>query len=313
VELRALGDSELVVSAVGLGCNSFGSRIGREQAHAVVRTAFAAGVTLFDTADGYGAGLSEMFLGEALGVDRQSVVVATKFGSNRAGEKYGVARGSALHVRRATEDSLARLGTDYIDVLYYHMHDGTTPLAETLGSMAELVAEGKVRAIGCANFDAVLLAEADDLVKNAGIAHVAVTQNQYSLLAPAAQTSLLPVCRERNIGFIPYWPLAYGLLSGKYVPGEAPPADTRLGSDDSTIPPIPPQHWDLVEDLQAFAEARGRRLLELAIGGLLSRPGVTSVIAGATKPDQVAANVSASHWRLSDDELSELDVLVHAA
>jgi aryl-alcohol dehydrogenase-like predicted oxidoreductase len=313
VDVRELGASGLVVSSVGLGCNSFGARIDREQSVAVVRAALEAGVRLFDTADGYGDGASELYLGEGLAGHRDDVVVATKFGSRRAGEKYGVPRGSPLHVRRATEDSLVRLGTDRIDLLYYHMHDGVTPIAETLGALNELVIEGKVRAIACANFDADRIREADAVAVAARGARFCAMQNEYSLLAPEAQRTIQPVCAELGLGFVPYWPLAYGLLTGKYRPGEPPPARSRLGSGDPTVPPIPDGYWERLGTLIAFASACGRTLLELAIGALVSRPAVTSVIAGVSSPEQVWANVAASDHRLSDEELADLDRLIFAA
>ena len=308
-----LGGSALSVSRVGLGCNAFGARIDAQASRAVVAAALDAGITFFDTSDNYGDGESERIVGAALRDRRADVVIATKFGSKRGGARYGVPRGSPTHARRSLEDSLARLGTDHVDLLYYHMHDGETPIAETLGAMQDLVEEGKACAIACANFDAELLAEADAAARDSGRTGLCALQHNYSLLERGAEEALLPLCEELGIGFVPYWPLAFGLLTGKYRRDVPPPPGTRLGSGDTTVPGFPDSWWDRLDALQAFAADHDRTLLELAIAGLASQPAVVSVIAGATTPEQVRANAAAGDWQLSDAERRELDGLAAAA
>jgi len=299
---RRLGTSELEVSEIGLGCNNFGARIDLEAARAVVDAALDAGVTHLDTAESYGGGRSEEFLGEILRGRRDRVVLATKFGWSPGD---GEAGGSPAYVRKAAERSLARLGFDVIDVLYYHRPDGVTPIAETLGAMRELVAEGKVRAIACSNLDAAQLREADDLARRDGGPRLAAIQNEYSLLERDAEADVLPLARERNVGFVPYFPLASGVLTGKYTRGEAPPEGTRLAAWDRGDT-LTDALFDRVDALTAFARERGRTLHELAIAALTSTPGVSSVIAGATTPEQVRANAAAADWRLTAEDLAAL-------
>jgi len=283
--------SDLRVSRVGLGCNNFGRRLDLEGARAVVDAALDAGVTHFDTAETYGDGDSERFLGELLEGRREDVVIATKFGGR---QKAG---GSPEYVRRAIGASLERLRTDYVDLYYYHSPDGVTPMAETVGAIAELVEGGKVRQIGVSNVDASLLVEA------ARAARVAAVQNEYSLLHREPEDDVLPLCVELGIGFVPYFPLASGLLTGKYRRGEPPPPGSRLeGRDDRLTDEV----FDRVERLERFAAERGHTLLELAIGALASEPGVLSVIAGATTPQQVRANVAAAAWELRAAERDAL-------
>jgi aryl-alcohol dehydrogenase-like predicted oxidoreductase len=293
-----LGDSDLVVSRVGLGCNNFGGRIDLERTREVVDAAIDAGVTFFDTADVYGnRGGSERLLGELLVGRRDRVVLATKFG-NDMGDG---ANGSAEYARRAIRASLERLRTDRVDLYYYHRPDGVTPLSETLEAMQELVREGLTQTIGCSNFSADQLAEADRLARaNGGPGFVAV-QNEYSLLERDAERDALPLARELGVAFVPYFPLASGLLTGKYRRGEPPPQGTRLEGravDDAT--------FDRLEALEAFARERGRTLLELAIAALASQPGIPSVIAGATSAEQVRLNAAAADWELTADDLAEL-------
>jgi aryl-alcohol dehydrogenase-like predicted oxidoreductase len=283
MESTRLGRSELEISRVGLGCNNFGRRIDRGATRRVVEAALEAGITFFDTAESYGEGDSERFLGAALGERRADVVVATKFGwapSDLPG-------GAPERVRRATEGSLERLGTEVVDLLYYHRPDGVTPLAETLGAMQELVETGKVRALGLSNVDVGLLEEAA-----ASGVEVAAVQNRYSLVRREDDEGVLPFCREHGIGYVPYFPLASGLLTG-----EPPPAGTRLAGG------ILDEDFDEVERLEAAAARLGRSLLELAVGGLASIDGMASVIAGATTPEQVRANVAAGAWTPSRAEL----------
>ncbi len=295
VQRARLGSSDLEISRVGLGCNNFGRRIDRERTATVVEAALEVGITFFDTADIYGDGDSERFLGEALGGRRRDVVIATKFGQDASVPAPG---GSRDHVRRAIALSLERLGTDVIDLYYYHRPDGVTPLAETLSAMQELVDEGSVRRLGLSNVDRALLDEAVAL----GAPIVAV-QNRYSLMDRRDDAAVLPRCRELGIGYVPYFPLESGLLTGKYRRGEPVPEGTRLaGNADS----LSDERLDRMEALERFAAERGVSLLELAIGGLASIPGIASVIAGATSPEQVRANAAAGSWVLDPDGLAAL-------
>ena len=291
MRLQELGKSGLRVSRVGLGCNNFGRRLDLEGTRAVVEAALAGGITFFDTADIYGGGNSERFLGEILKGRRDKVVLATKFGMGEDG------RGSRDYVRRAIAASLERLASDYVDLYYYHQPDGETPIGETISAMLELADEGTVRAIGVSNFSVEQLDEAVE----AG--PVAALQNRYSLLERAAEEDVLPRCRELGVSFIPYFPLSSGLLTGKYRRGQAPPPGSRL---ESRRDALSDEAFDRVERLEEFASGRGRTLLELAIAGLASQPAVVSVIAGATSPEQVRENAAAADWELSDGELEEL-------
>ena len=291
MRLQELGESGIRVSRVGLGCNNFGRRLDLEGTRAVVEAALAEGITFLDTADIYGGGNSERFLGEILKGRRDQVVLATKFGMGEDG------RGSRDYVRRAIAASLERLATDYVDLYYYHQPDGVTPIAETISAMLELVDEGTVRAIAVSNFSVEQLDEAVE----AG--PVAALQNRYSLVERAAEEDVLPRCRELGVSFIPYFPLSSGLLTGKYRRGQAPPPGSRL---ESRRDALSDEAFDRVERLEEFASGRGRTLLELAIAGLASQPAVVSVIAGATSPEQVRENAAAADWELSEGELEEL-------
>ena len=297
-----LGRSGRTVSAVGLGCNNFGRRLDLAGARAVLDAALDHGVTFLDTADIYGGdGASERMIGEVLGGRRDRVVLATKFGMP-LGDDTGEPRGSRAYVRRALDASLARLRTDRIDLLYYHEPDGRTPLAETLGALAELADEGKVLAYGVSNLDAAQLREAGAT----GDPRLAALQNEYSLLERDAEAEVLPLCRELGIGFVPYYPLASGLLTGKFRRGADAPEGTRLSARPERLAGA---DWDRIEALEAFARERGHTLLELAIAALAATPGVASVIAGAMTPEQVAANAAAGDWRLAEDELAALAAL----
>jgi aryl-alcohol dehydrogenase-like predicted oxidoreductase len=297
MEVVELGSSSLRASRVGLGCNNFGGRIDLEATRAVVEAALEVGITFFDTAEVYGnGGDSERFLGEVLDGRREQIVLATKFGWGQdAGD------GSAANVRRAIEGSLERLRTDYVDLYYLHKHDPTTPIAETLGALDELVRDGRVRAIGCSNFSAAQLAEADRAARELGTPRFTVLQNHYSLLERGDDADVLPLCRELDISYIPYFPLASGLLTGKYRRGEPAPDGTRLAGRE-----IDDERFARVEACTSFAEERGRSLHELAICALASTPGIGSIIAGATKPEQVRANAAAATWRLDASELGAL-------
>ena len=280
------------LSPLGLGTNNFGRRIGFEATRAVVDAALDAGVTHFDTADIYGDGDSERFLGELLKGRRDQVFLATKFGMATGSD------GSPASVHRAIEASLERLQTDRVDLYYYHRPDGKTPISETVGAMQELVAAGKVGSLGVSNVDPAQLREA------AETAPILAVQNEYSLLARSAAADVLPAARELDVGFVPYFPLAHGLLTGKYRRGEPAPEGTRLHDRPELLTD---ERFDTIEALEAFASERGRSLLELAIAGLLSEPGVLSVIAGATRPEQVRANAAAAEWRLNAADLADLE------
>jgi aryl-alcohol dehydrogenase-like predicted oxidoreductase len=297
VELVDLGSSGLRVSRVGLGCNNFGSRIQLAETRAVVEAALDVGVTFFDTAEVYGGGgTSERFLGAILEGRRDEVVLATKFGwaPDRG-------HGAAGYVRDAIAGSLERLRTDHVDLYYLHKPDPDTPIGETLAALDELVREGTVRAIGCSNFSAAQLAEADRVAREHGAARFTVLQNQYNLLRRDDDADVLPLCRELGVGYVPYFPLASGLLTGKYRRGEPAPEGARLAGRH-----IEDERLVRVEELARFAASRGHRLLDLAVSALASTPGITSVIAGATNPEQVRANAAAARWQLSDDELEAL-------
>lgn len=298
MELRQLGDSDLSVSRIGLGCNNFGRVLDLDGTRAVVDAALDAGINFLDTAEMYGEspGDSERFLGEALRGRRERVVVATKFGGGPPG---GRARGTADYIRGALEGSLRRLQTDRIDLLYYHAPDGVTPIAETLEALDELVGQGSVRAIGCSNFNAVQLAEADEVARSTGTARFVALQNQYSLLERDADTDVLPLCRELNVGFIAYFPLASGLLTGKYRRGEPPPEGTRLSRWGGEM--LNGETFDEVDRLSAFADEHGRSLYELALATVASTLGIASALVGATSPDQVRAN-AAVNWKLTREE-----------
>lgn len=297
VELVQLGDSGLRASRVGLGCNNFGGRVDLEGTRAVVDAALDVGVTFFDTAEIYGnGGDSERFLGEVLEGRRDRVVLATKFGWGQASGD-----GSAECIWKAIDGSLERLRTDYVDLYYQHKPDPSTDIAETLGALDELVLQGKVRAIGCSNFSAEQLAEADRVARDLGTARFTVLQNHYSLLQRDDDADVVPLCRELGVSYIPYFPLASGLLTGKYRRGEPAPEGTRLAGRE-----IESERFDRVEACAAFAEEHGHSLHELAIGALASTPGVGSIIAGATKPEQVRANAVAASWRLTSNERDAL-------
>ena len=296
MEVTRLGRSDLQVSRVGLGCNNFGRRLDRGATHTVIDAALEAGITFLDTADVYGSGDSERFIGAALGDRRDRVVLASKFGQDASVPGPG---GSREHVRHAVDASLERLGTDVIDLYYYHRPDGVTPLVETLGAMQELVDEGRVRWLGLSNVDV-------DLIREAAATDIPVVavQNHYSLLRREDDADVLPLCRELDIGYVPYFPLESGLLTGKYRRGEPPPAGTRLsGADDGRLSD---DRFDAVEALEDVASRNGRTLLQLAVGGLASIPGIASVISGATSADQVRANAAAGEWHAPPEVLGTL-------
>jgi aryl-alcohol dehydrogenase-like predicted oxidoreductase len=302
---RQLGHSGLTVSVVGLGCNNFGGRIDVDASRRVIDAAIDAGVTLFDTADIYGnRGGSETAMGQILGSRRDQIVLATKWG-NDMGTGAGEARGSRRYIRRAVEASLRRLQTDYIDLYQQHVPDPQTPVGETLAALDELIAEGKVRYAGSSNFSSWQVADADWTAKERGTERMISAQNHYSLLERRAEGELLGACERFGVGLLPFFPLANGLLTGKYRRGEPMPEGTRLAGRE-----IDEATYDTLERLEDFAKQRGHTILELAFAGLLSRPVVSSVIAGATRPEQVQANVTAGEWELSGDDIAALDELL---
>jgi aryl-alcohol dehydrogenase-like predicted oxidoreductase len=303
MDTRRIGSLE--VSVVGLGCNNFGRRLDYAATSAVVDTALDAGVTFFDTADVYGGTKSEEYLGRALGQRRDDVVVATKFGSRLDEQRRG-ARPEYVH--RAVEDSLRRLGTDRIDLYQLHTSDPQVPIEETLGALDELVHAGKVREIGCSNFSADRLREAEEATRE-GAARFASVQNEYSLLHREPEGDVLPECERLRLAFIPYFPLANGLLTGKYRRGKDAPAGSRLDSARGESL-LTDRNLDVVERLIGFSESRGRTILELAFSWLLTRPAVASVIAGATSSEQARSNAAAAGWELSDAELAEVDSIL---
>lgn len=312
MEKRVLGRSGLEVSVVGLGCNNFGGMIkslDTEGARKVVHAALDAGITLLDTSDSYGVnGGSESALGEILGDRRKDVVLATKFASPLNREKSTRYNGSRGYIMGAVENSLRRLKTDYIDLYQYHFPDPLTPIEETLRALDDLVEQGKVRYLGCSNLPAWQLVDASWTSRHDGLNSLLSTQAEYNLISRAAETELFPAMRRTGMTLLPYFPLASGLLTGKYRKGQEMPADTRMnmayfkaGLTDANL--------DKVEKLIAFSEARGKSILELAFSWLASQPIVSSVIAGATRPEQVVANAAAASWKLSVEELAEIDII----
>jgi aryl-alcohol dehydrogenase-like predicted oxidoreductase len=311
MEFRHLGDSWLVVSVVGLGTNNLGMKLDEDQSREVVHAALDEGITLFDTSDSYGA--SEQRLGTLLQGRRNDVILATKFGGdarargNDNGEDWG-ARGSRRYIRRAVESSLRRLQTDWIDLYQLHFPDPGTPIEETLSALNDLVTEGKVRYLGSSNFAGWQVADAEWTARTLGYQRFISAQNEYNLLRRTAENDLVPALEQYGIGFLPFFPLASGLLTGKYRRGEAPPQGSRIQAWGREAL-LTDEVFDTIEGLQAFARARSISLLDVAIGGLAAQPAVASVIAGATTRDQVRANVAAGSWQPTLDDLAELDEL----
>jgi len=302
VEKRKIGSLE--VSLAGLGCNNFGWRIDADGTAAVVTAAIEAGINFFDTADIYGGGQSEEFLGRALKGRRDKVLIATKFGMKMADGKEG---GKPAYIRQAAEDSLRRLGTDHIDLYQIHTPDSSTPIADTLGALNELVKAGKVREIGCSNFSAEQLREAAQ-VKGARFVSV---QNNYSLLNREPEAEVLPECQRQGIAFLPYFPLANGLLTGKYRKGQPFPKSSR--AEDGFGPKVfTDENLALVEQLVSFAESRGHTLLELSMAWLAAKKVIASIIAGAKTPEQAKANASAVAWRLDEADVAAVDGVLTA-
>ncbi len=310
MEHRRLGKSGLKVSEVGLGCNNFGGRCDRAATQAVVDTALENGITLFDTADVYGNQQSETLLGEALGTRRPQVVIATKF-AMPTGTAVHDRGGSRRHIYSAVDASLRRLGTDYIDLYQMHAPDLDTPIEETLDALDDLVRLGKVRYIGCSNFSGWQIADADWTARTRGGARFVSAQNHYSLLERGIETEVLSSCDRFGLGMLPFFPLASGMLTGKYRRDEPPPDGTRLANVGRLAArALNERNFTIVEALQRFAAEREHGILDLAFGWLLTKPVISSVIAGATSAAQVEANVAAAaSWRLSDDDMAAVDVI----
>jgi aryl-alcohol dehydrogenase-like predicted oxidoreductase len=302
--LRNLGNSGLRVSLVGLGCNNFGQRMDLESSRAVIHKALDAGITLFDTADVYGGrGGSETVMGQVLGDRRKDIVLASKFAMPMDdGEKKGASR---RYIISAVEASLTRLKTDWLDLYQVHRPDPLTPIEETLRALDDLVRSGKVRYIGCSNFTAAQMIEAQWAARHLGLSAFISAQDEYSLLRRSLDKENLPVMARYGLGLLPYFPLASGLLTGKHKRG-GETAGTRLAMPTFSGV-LTDANFDIVEKLEAFAKARGRTLLELAFSWLAARPTVGSIIAGATKPEQIEANVKAAGWTPAADEMAEID------
>jgi aryl-alcohol dehydrogenase-like predicted oxidoreductase len=308
MEIRNLGRSGLRVSAVGLGCNNFGQRTDLETSRKVIHKAIDLGITLFDTADIYaGMGGSETVLGEVLGDRRKDIVLATKYAKPMStdGTKQGASR---RYIINAVEASLKRLKTDYIDLYQQHEFDARTPIEETLRALDDLVRQGKVRYIGHSNFPAWRIAEAEFTARQMGVAPFASCQDEYSLVVRDIERDLLPAAQQYNLGLLPFFPLANGLLTGKYKPGTEPPADSRFAKAPALRErSATPRNEAIATKLDIFAQERGRTLLELAFSWLAARPQVSSVIAGATRVEQIEQNVKAASWKLSAEEMAEID------
>ena len=304
MEKRKIGT--LDVSVAGLGCNNFGWRIDADATAAVVNAAIDSGINFFDTADVYGGGQSEEYLGRALKGRREKVLIATKFGMKMADGKEGA---QSAYIRQAASDSLRRLGTDHIDLYQLHRPDPSTPISDTLGALSELVKADKVREIGCSNFSAQQLREAAQVSLHTGAPRFVSVQNNYSLLHREPEAEVLPECQALGIAFLPYFPLANGLLTGKYRKGQPFPKSSR--ADDGFGPKVfTDENLELAEQLRSFAESRGHTLLELSMAWLASRSVISSVIAGAKTPEQVRANASAVSWRLTDAEVAAVNAML---
>jgi aryl-alcohol dehydrogenase-like predicted oxidoreductase len=306
---RPLGESGLLVSAVGIGCNAFSRRVDQDGVADILAAARDTGVTLLDTADVYGVtlGASEEMLGVALEGQRDEFVVATKFGGGR--QPDGRARASRSTIVAAVEGSLRRLRTDHIDLYQLHVPDDVTPIEETLSALTDLVRAGKVRYVGSSNFAAWQIADADWTARAVGLERFVSAQNGYSLLDRAVEDEVVPACETYGIGLLPYFPLEYGLLTGKYRRGEEAPPGSRAALDPERSQWLRDAEWDRIEALTSYAEERDLSLLDVAIAGLASQPAVGSVISGATRGEQVRANAAALRWQPTAEDLVELDAL----
>jgi aryl-alcohol dehydrogenase-like predicted oxidoreductase len=309
MEFRRLGTSGLHVSIVGLGCNNFGTRIDEAQTAQVVDAAIDGGITLFDTADIYGNGLSEEYLGRALKGRRDDVIIATKF-FHPMGDGPYMRGASRRYIMRAVEASLRRLETDYIDLYQVHVYDEETPIEETLSALSDLVRDGKVRYLGSSNFDAWRIADAEWVACTHGFERFVSAQNSYSLINRGLEAEVVPACAAYGIGILPYLPLSGGLLTGKYRRDQSAPEGTKFANNPNARDRyFTDENFTRVEGLERFAGERGISLLDVAIGGLAGKPQIASVIAGATRPEQVGANITAGEWVPSAEDLAEIDRL----
>ena len=302
-EMRRRPIGSLSASVVGLGCNNFGGRLDEAATRSVVDAALDAGVDFFDTADTYGQTASETFLGRVLKGRRDRVVLATKFGSKVAEGKQGA---RPEYVKQAVHASLQRLATDHVDLYQLHRPDPEVPIADTLGALGELVSEGLVREIGCSNFSAEQIEEAETAAANAGLPRFVSVQNELSMLKRDAEREVLPACRRHGLAFLPYFPLFSGLLTGKYRRGEPLPAGTRITGNERWERHLTDENFDLIEKLESFAKDHGKEILDLAFAWLLAKPEVASVIAGATSPGQVRRNAEAGRWELSGEDVAQV-------
>lgn len=307
MEYRQLGRSGLQVSVIGLGTNNFGRRLDPKQTEFVMNHALDMGINMIDTSNSYGQGLSEEYIGRAVKGKRGKFILATKV-SSRMGEGPNMAGNSRQHIVAEVENSLRRLGTDYIDVYQLHWPDANTPIEESLRTLDDLVKQGKVRYIGCSNFMAWQVCEAAWTSRTCGITPLVSVQPKYSMLDREIEAELVPFCKEYGVGILPYYPLANGFLTGKYRRGEAAAKGTRLAENDRGM--LSNANFDLLEALERFASERGHTMLELAFAWLLANPAVSSVIAGATSAEQVVANAKAAGWNLDSKEMEELDRLL---
>ncbi|OAI43076.1 aldo/keto reductase [bacterium SCGC AG-212-C10] len=310
MEYRNLGNSGLQVSVAGLGCNNFGMRCNLEQTRAVVDKAIDVGINLFDTADIYGGTKSEEMLGEVLAGRRDKVVLATKF-AGKLGDGPMQSGASRRYIFSAVEASLRRLNTDYIDLYQIHFPDARTPIEETMGALDDIVRAGKVRYIGHSNFSGWQTAEAHYIAKSDHLTPFVSAQNEYSLLERSVEKELVPACSKFGLGILPYFPLASGFLTGKYRRGEPLPEGTRFAAwGPMSKRWMNDRGWDCLEKLETYASDKGHTMLELAMSWLAAKPAVASVIAGATKPEQVEQNAAAVDWKLTPEEVSEIEAIV---
>ncbi len=309
MQKKTVPGTNVEVSVVGLGCNNFGMRCDEDKSRAVIHAALDVGINFFDTADIYGQrGLSEQYLGNAIKwYDRSQVIIGTKF-ANPMSDDGDMKGASAKYIVQAVEASLERLGTDYIDLYQQHVPDADTPIEETLRALDDLVTSGKVRHIGNSNFTGWMIADADWTAKSEGLARMVTAQNLYSLMDRRIEREVIPACERFDIGILPYFPLASGMLTGKYTRGEAPAKGTRLAAfGDRGKKAMSDENFDKVEALQAFADERGETLIRLAMSWLAGKACIPSVIAGATSPEQVVQNAASVGWALSSDDLAEID------
>jgi len=299
------GPGGLNVSLVGLGCNAFGRRVDEKGTHAVLDAAIDAGIDFFDTAETYGDGDSERFMGSGLKGKRDKVFLASKFGHSHS-HVEGKPKGSPENIRVAVEKSLKQLQTDRLDLYQQHRPDPDTPVADTLGALEDLVSAGKIRYYGCSYYTGAQMQDAVDAAEKAGLKGFVTAQNAWNMLERGIEADLIPVCEKHGIGLLPYYPIARGLLTGKYRRDSDAPAGSRLAGDDN----LAKADFDLLERLETYAGDHGYDILILAVSWLAAQPSIASIICGASKPEQMAANAGAIGWKLSADNLKEIDVLL---